>query len=90
MYTIHNKAKFVVVERLITTLKNKTYKYMSSTSQNVYIDKLDDIVNKYNNTYHRAINPNKDGLLRVVCDIICYKLKSLFLCNKVMSKNLKN
>ena len=24
-------------------------------SKNVYIDKLDDIVNKYNNTYHNAI-----------------------------------
>ena len=23
-------------------------------SKNVYIDKLDDIVNEYNNTYHRA------------------------------------
>ena len=23
--------------------------------KNVYIDKLDDIVNKYNNTYHRTI-----------------------------------
>ena len=28
---------------------------MSSVSKNVYIDKLDYIVNKYNNTYHRAI-----------------------------------
>ena len=28
------------------------YKYMNSISKNVYIDKLDDIVNKYNNTYH--------------------------------------
>ena len=28
---------------------------MTSISQNVYIDTLDDIVNKYNNTYHRAI-----------------------------------
>ena len=25
---------------------------MTSTSQDVYIDKLDEIVNKYNNTYH--------------------------------------
>ena len=25
---------------------------MSSMSKNVYTDKLDDIVNKYNNTYH--------------------------------------
>ena len=31
---------------------NKIYKYMTSISKNVYIDKLDDIVNKYNNTYH--------------------------------------
>ena len=29
---------------------------MTSTSKNVYIDKLDDIVNEYNNTYHRTIN----------------------------------
>ena len=28
---------------------------MSSISQNAYIDKLDDIVNKYNNTYHKTI-----------------------------------
>ena len=28
---------------------------MTSVSQNVYIDKLDDIVNKYNNTYHQTI-----------------------------------
>ena len=28
---------------------------MSSVSKNVYIDKLDDIVNKYNNTYHNTI-----------------------------------
>ena len=28
---------------------------MTSVSKNVYIDKLDDIVNEYNNTYHRTI-----------------------------------
>ena len=28
---------------------------MASISKNVYIDKLDDIVNKHNNTYHRTI-----------------------------------
>ena len=40
---------------LLKSLKNKIYKYMTSTSKDVYIDKLDDIVNKYNNTYHRTI-----------------------------------
>ena len=28
---------------------------MTSISKNVHIDKLDDIVNKYNNTYHSTI-----------------------------------
>ena len=55
MYSTHNEGKFVVAERFIGTLKNKIYKYMTSISKNVYIDKLDDIVNKYNNTYHITI-----------------------------------
>ena len=55
MYSIHNKGKSVVAERFIRTLKNKIYKYMTAISKNVYIDKLDDIVNEYNNTYHRTI-----------------------------------
>ena len=55
MYSIHNEGTFFVSERFIKTLKTKFYKYMTSISKNVYIDKLDDIVNEYNNTYHRTI-----------------------------------
>ena len=55
MYSIHNEGKSVVAERLIRTLKTKIYKYPTSISKNAYIDKLDDIVNEYNNTYHRTI-----------------------------------
>ena len=55
MYSIHNEGKSVVAERFIKTLKTKIYKYMTSVSKNVYIDKLDDIVSEYNNTYHRTI-----------------------------------
>ena len=44
MYSTHNERKSVVEERFIRTLKNKIYKYMTSISKNVYIDKLDDIV----------------------------------------------
>ena len=54
MYSIHNEGKSVVAERFIRTLKNKIYKYMTAISKNVYIDKLDDIVDEYNNTYHRT------------------------------------
>ena len=55
MYLTHIERKSVVAERFISTLKGKIYKYMISILKNVYIDKLDDIVNKYNNTYHRTI-----------------------------------
>ena len=55
IHSIHNERKSVVAERFIRTLKTKIYKYMTSISKNVYIDKLDDIVNEYNNTYHRTI-----------------------------------
>ena len=55
MYSINNEGKSVFAERFIRTLKNKIYEYMTSVSKNVYIDKLDDIVDEYNNTYHRTI-----------------------------------
>ena len=50
MYSIHNEGKLVVAERFIRALKAKIYKYMTSISENVYIDKLNDIANEYNNT----------------------------------------
>ena len=55
MYSIHNDRISVVAVRFIRTLKTKIYKYMTSISKSVYIDKLDDTVNEYNNTYHRTI-----------------------------------
>ena len=55
MYSTNNEGKFVVAERFIRTLKRKIYKYTTSISKSVYIDKLDDIVNEYNNTYHTTI-----------------------------------
>ena len=59
MYSAHNEEKPVIAERFIRTLKNKLHKYMTSISKKVYIDKLNDIVNKYNNTYHSTIKMKK-------------------------------
>ena len=58
MYSTHNERKFVVAEKFVRTLKNKIYKYITSISKNKYIHKLDDTVNKYNNTYHSTIKMN--------------------------------
>ena len=55
MYSTHNEGRSAVAEIFIRALKKEIYKYMTSISKNVYIDKLDDIVNKYNNTYHSTI-----------------------------------
>ena len=52
MYSTHNEGKSVVAERFIRTLKSKIYRYMTSISKNVYIDKL---VDEYTNTYHTTI-----------------------------------
>ena len=55
MCSTHNEGKSVVAEIFIRILKNKIYKYMTSISKNVCIDKSHDIVNKCNNTYHRKL-----------------------------------
>ena len=55
MDSTHNEGKSVVAKRFIRTLKNKIYKYMMLVSKNVYIAKLDDIVDKCNKTYHSTI-----------------------------------
>ena len=55
IYSTHNEGKSFVAERFIRTLKTEICKYTTPISKNVYIDKLDNIVIEYNNTYHRTI-----------------------------------
>ena len=58
MYSANNEGKSVIAERFIKTSKQKknkkNYKCMTAISKSVYIEKLDDIVNEYNNTYHKT------------------------------------
>ena len=51
MYSIHNEGKSVVAESFIRTLRNKFCQYRKY----VFIDKLDDIMGKKSNKYHRTI-----------------------------------
>ena len=55
MFSRHNGGKPFVAERFIRILKNKFFKHMTSISKNMYIHKLEYVVNKYNNTYHSKI-----------------------------------
>ena len=51
MYLTYNEGKSVTAKRFI---RKKWDLYMTSVSKNVFIDKLDELVNKCNNTYHSA------------------------------------
>ena len=52
MHSAHNEGKSSIAKRFIRKLKKKIYKYMNSVSKNMHFNKLDNIVNKYNNTYN--------------------------------------
>ena len=54
-YSTHNEEKSNVAEKFIKNSKNIIYKYMISITKNMYMDKLGDMVIKYNNTYHSTI-----------------------------------
>ena len=65
MYSTHNEGKSVVAEIFIRTLKTKIYKHMTAISKNVYFDVLNDIVDEYNNTYHRTIKMKPIDMLLI-------------------------
>ena len=55
MYSTYNEGKSVITDYRFRTLKNQIFKHMTTISENVYFDMLDDIGNKYNNRVHRII-----------------------------------
>ena len=56
-YTAMNEPKAAVVESVNHTLKSKPYRYFTGANSLRNIDVLQDIVDSYNNTYHRSIGP---------------------------------
>ena len=54
IYATQNEGKSDIVEKVFRTLRNKIYMHIAAASKNVYIDKLYNIVDKYNNKYHRT------------------------------------
>ena len=48
------------------TRVSATLTYTEKKEKNVYIEKLDNIVNEYNNTYHRTIKMESSDVLSLV------------------------
>jgi len=56
LYLTENEEKSGVVELWNRTMKEKMFKYFMANNTYIYIDVLDDFVDKYNNTWHSSIN----------------------------------
>ena len=54
-YYTENKEKSSVVERWNRTIKEKIWKMFTTNNNTVYWDKIDKILDDYNNTYHNSI-----------------------------------
>ena len=54
-YSTNNEEKASVVERFNRTIKTWMWKYFSSNNTKKYVDILDKLITRYNNTKHRAI-----------------------------------
>ena len=77
MFSTYNEGKSVVAKRFIRTLKNKIYKHMAAVSKNVYFDVLNDIVDKYNKTYHRTIKMKPIDVILVLNIMLILMIKIL-------------
>ena len=85
MKSWHNEGKSIVEERFIRILKTKIQEYIGSLKNNVYTDKLDDIVNECNNTDHSTIKMKPANVYRV-----CFRKKLHFTSLIITKKNISD
>ena len=55
LYSTQSELKACVVERFNRTLREKMHRYFTFADNNKYINFLDDLLQSYNNSYHRSI-----------------------------------
>ena len=78
MYSTDSDVKASIVERFNRTLKEKMWRYFTEKQTNKWIDILDDLIDSYNNSYHRSIkiepvNVNKDNEDKIYENLYGYK-----------------
>jgi transposase InsO family protein len=66
IYFINSETKAAVVERFNRTIKERMWRFFTYSNSRRYIDILDDLIQSYNNSYHRSIKTkpclvNKDN-----------------------------
>lgn len=92
--TKNTQFKCAIVERFNRTLKSKMFKYFSSKGTRKYIDVLDNLIDAYNNSFHRSIkiepvnvnDTNKDIIFK---NIYGYETMRQYLATKTKTPRLK-
>lgn len=64
LFTTNSERKASVVERFNRTLKELMFRYFTKNNTRRYIDVLEELVQKYNNTYHSSIKMKPKGVNR--------------------------
>ena len=54
-YSTHGEHKSAIAERFNRTLKERMWHRFTAENTRIWIDMLDDLVSKYNNSYHETI-----------------------------------
>lgn len=70
-FTTNSDLKAAIAERLIRTIKTKIYQYLDNNNTNTYIDKFQEIIKSYNETYHSSIKmAPKDVTVETTAEVI--------------------
>lgn len=81
--------KCAVIERFQRTLQSKLYKYFTGTSNNRYIDVLDQFVDGYNNTVHRSIGMTPNSVTATNAKHVFQKLYGAKNMREFVKRNKK-
>ena len=85
LFTTNSERKASVVERLNRTMKSIMFKYFTKHNTRKYIDILPDLVQRYNNSYHRSIKMRPVNVNKRNVPIVWINLY-----DRRLSKNVKN
>ena len=55
LYSTENEEKSSVIERFNRTFKQMMWKMFSANNNTIYIDKIDELLKTYNNSWHRSV-----------------------------------
>ena len=77
MYSTDNKEKYIAAKRFIRTVEYKIYKYVTSISKTLDIDKLDDIILHIKPSIHITFGIKNDEK-ELKCNLKLSKYKNIF------------